>query len=117
MPLAGTSLLPIGVAVSMAGIHGQQVAALLAGTAIAGAGFGTTFAGLLRTLLPTAHPHERAALLAAFYVQSYLAFAVPAVAAGLAVPLIGLSTVAYLYGAVTIVLAIISGVASAMTDE
>ena len=115
--LVGTSLLPVGVAVSMAGIHGQQVAALLAGTAIAGAGFGTTFAGLLRTLLPTAHPHERAALLAAFYVQSYVAFAVPAVAAGLAVPLIGLSTVAYLYGAVTIVLAIISGVASAMTDE
>lgn len=115
--LVGTGLLPIGVAVSMAGIHSQQVATLLTGTVIAGAGFGTTFAGMLRVLLPTAHPHERAALLSAFYVQSYLAFAVPAVAAGLAVPLLGLSTVAYIYGAVTIVLAIISGVAFTRAKE
>lgn len=113
--LFGTSLLPVGVAVSMAGIHAQQVATLLAGTAIAGAGFGATFAGTLRALLPTAHAHERAGLLSAYYVQSYLAFAVPAVAAGLAAPLIGLSTVAYIYGAVTIALALVSGVASAMT--
>jgi hypothetical protein len=41
-------------------------------------------------------------------VQSYLAFALPAVAAGLAVPLIGLSLTAYIYGAVIIVLAVIS---------
>jgi hypothetical protein len=32
-------------------------------------------------------------------VQSYLAFSLPAVAAGLSVPLIGLSAAAYLYGA------------------
>jgi hypothetical protein len=59
----------------MIGIHEQQVAALLAGTMIAGAGFGSTFAGTLRALLPTAGPHQRAGLLAAFYLQSYLAFA------------------------------------------
>jgi hypothetical protein len=71
----------------------QQVAALLAGTMIAGAGFGTTFSGTLRALLPTAGPHLRAGLLAAFYLQSYLSFAVPAVIAGISVPLIGLSAV------------------------
>jgi hypothetical protein len=50
-------------------------------------------------------------------VQSYLAFSLPAVAAGLSVPLIGLSTAAYLYGAVIILLAIISMVASFFTDR
>jgi len=112
-----TSTLGLGVAVSMIGIEQQQVAALLAGTVIAGAGFGSTFSGTLRTLLPTAEPHQRAGLLSAFYLQSYLAFALPAVVAGLSVPRIGLSTTAYIYGAVIILLAFISMVASLWTDR
>jgi MFS family permease len=115
--LTGTSILPVGVLITMGGIEQHQVVALFAGTMIAGVGFGATFSGILRALLPSAHAHERAGLLSAFYLQSYLAFAVPAVAAGLAVPLIGLSTVAYVYGAVTVVLAIISGVASMMAER
>jgi MFS family permease len=115
--LVATSTLSLGVAVSMFGIQQQQVAALLAGTLIAGAGFGSTFSGTLRALLPTAGPHERAGLLSAFYLQSYLAFSLPAVAAGVAVPVIGLSTAAYIYGAGVIVLAIISLMASLFTDR
>jgi MFS family permease len=115
--LMGTSTLPLGVAVSMVGIQQQQVAALLAGTVIAGAGFGSTFSGTLRALLPTAGPDQRAGLLSAFYLQSYLAFSLPAVAAGLSVPLIGLSTAAYLYGAVIILLAVTSMMASLWTDR
>jgi hypothetical protein len=114
--LIGTSTLSLGVAVSMIGIHQQQVAVLLAGTMIAGVGFGSTFSGTLRTLLPTAAAHQRAGLLAAFYLQSYLAFALPAVAAGLSVPLIGLSTAAYLYGAVIILLTVTSMIASLRTE-
>lgn len=110
--LTGTSTLSLGVAVSVFGIHGQQVAALLAGTVIAGVGFGSTFSGIMRALLPTAEPHQRAGLLSAFYLQSYLAFSLPAVAAGLSVPLIGLSTAACLYGAGIIGLALISMMAS-----
>jgi hypothetical protein len=113
----GTSTVPLGVAVSMIGIQQQQVIALLAGTMIAGAGFGATFSGTLRSLLPTAHPHERAGLLSAFYLQSYLAFALPAVAAGLAVPVIGLSVVAYLYGAAVILLTVISLMAALMWER
>jgi MFS family permease len=112
-----TSTLGLGVAVSMIGIEQQRVAALLAGTVIAGAGFGSTFSGTLRTLLPTAEPHQRAGLLSAFYLQSYLAFALPAVVAGPSVPRIGLSTIAYIYGAVIILLAFISMVASLWTDR
>jgi len=115
--LTGTGTLSLGVAVSMAGIAQQQVAALLIGTLIAGTGFGATFSGTLRALLPTAEPHQRAGLLSAFYLQSYLAFALPALAAGLSVPLIGLTAVAYLYGAVIILLAIISMLASLWSDR
>jgi len=115
--LMGTSTLSLGVAVSMFGIQQQLVAALLAGTVIAGAGFGSTFSGTLRALLPTAGAHERAGLLSAYYLQSYLAFALPAVAAGLSVPGIGLSTAAYVYGAVIITLAIISLMASLFWDR
>ena len=115
--LTGTSTLSVGVAVSMFGIQQQQVAALLAGTVIAGAGFGSTFSATLRALLPTAEPHQRAGLLSAFYLQSYMAFSLPAVAAGLSVPLIGLSIAAYIYGAVIILLAVISMIASLWTDR
>ena len=115
--LTGTAMLSLGVAVSMAGIQQQQVVALLAGTMIAGAGFGATFSGTLRALLPTAEPHQRAGLLSAFYVKAYLAFALPAVAAGLSVPLVGLATVAYAYGAVIILLALISMLASLWMDR
>jgi Major Facilitator Superfamily len=117
LTLMGTSTLSLGVAVSMFGIQQQQVVALLAGTVIAGAGFGSTFSGILRALLPTAGPHERAGLLSVFYLQSYLAFALPAVVAGLSVPLIGLSTAAYVYGAVIIGLAVISLMASLFWDR
>lgn len=57
---------------------------------------------LLRSLLPTAYPDQRTGLLSAFCVQCYLAFSLPAIAAGLAVPEIGLSTTAYIYGAAVI---------------
>jgi hypothetical protein len=110
--LMGTSTLSVGVAVSMAGIQQHLIAALLIGTAIAGVGFGSSFSGAFRALLPTAEPNQRAGLLSAFYLQCYLAFSLPAVAAGLSVPVIGLSTAAYIYGAAVIVLAFISLIAS-----
>src|SRR5450756_244955 len=56
--LVGTGALSLGVALSMLGIQQQQVATLMAGTVIAGAGFGSTFSGTLRALLPTAGAHQ-----------------------------------------------------------
>jgi predicted MFS family arabinose efflux permease len=110
--LSGPSALAVGVAVSLFGIWQQQVVLLLAGTVIAGFGFGSIFSGTMRSLLPTAHPDQRAGLLSAFYVQSYLALALPAVAAGLSIPWLGLSMTAYIYGTVIIALAVISMTAS-----
>ena len=108
----GTGALSLGAAVSLLGIWQHSVAVLFAGAVIAGLGFGASFSGALRALLPTAEAHQRAGLLATFYVLSYLALGLPALVAGASVPLIGLDIVAYVYGAVVIVLAIISLIAS-----
>ncbi len=110
--LIGTVTLSLGVAVTLLGIQQHSTVALFLGTTIAGIGFGSSFAGVLSTLLPTAEAHQRAGLLATFYVISYLAFSLPALAAGVSVPYVGLAAVAYVYGAVVIVLAIISLIAT-----
>jgi MFS family permease len=102
----GTVVLALGVSISLAGIERGSATLLLAGAVIAGIGFGANFSGTLRSLLPTAEPHERAGLLAVYYLQSYLAFSLPTLAAGLAVPRIGLAATAYSYGAVVIVLSL-----------
>ena len=110
--LIGTGALCVGVAVTLLGIQQRHVGILFAGTMIAGIGFGASFSGSLRALLPTAEAHQRAGLLSALYVISYLAFSLPAVAAGLSVPWVGLLTVVYVYGAMVMGLAVISMVAS-----
>jgi hypothetical protein len=84
---------------------------MLAGTVAAGFGLGSMFSGTFRTVLPLAALHERAGLLAAFYVESYLAFSLPAILAGLLAPHVGLSLTAYVYGGVVILLATLSLIA------
>lgn len=104
----GTTALMIGVLITLSGVHLQAVGLLFLGTAVAGLGFGSIFSNILKIVLPLAESHERAGLFAAFLVESYLAFSIPAIIAGLAAPALGLSTAAYFYGAVIIVLALIS---------
>lgn len=108
----GTLSLLIGVAVTLIGVNLQQVALLFAGTMIVGIGFGGNFSAILRIVLPLAHSDDRAGLLSAFFVQSYLAFALPAIGAGLLARDIGLAQTAYIFGAGVMVLATISLVAA-----
>lgn len=104
----GTWSVVAGVGVTLLGVYEHLVSVMLAGALFTGVGFGATFSGALRTVLPLAHPDERAGLLSAFYLQSYLAFALPAIVVGLFVPAIGLSNAAYIYGSVVVALALIS---------
>jgi hypothetical protein len=107
----GTVVLAAGVAVTLAGVREQLVWLMLAGTVFSGIGFGATFSGTMRTVLPLAQPDERAELLAAFYVAGYLSFSLPAVLTGLTVPMVGLTVAAYVYGAVVILMALASTIA------
>jgi hypothetical protein len=59
---------------------------MLAGTIVAGFGFGAAFAGAMLTVMPLAQAHERAGLLSAFYVEGYLSFSLPAILTGCSRP-------------------------------
>jgi MFS family permease len=108
---SGTVVLAVGVAVTLTGVREQLVWLMLLGTVVSGIGFGAAFSGSMRTVLPLAKADERAELLAAFYVEGYLSFSLPAVLTGLAVPMVGLTAAAYGYGAAVIVMALASMVA------
>jgi hypothetical protein len=107
----GTAVLAVGVGITLAGVREQLVWLMLVGTVISGIGFGAAFSGTMRTVLPLAKTDERAGLLAAFYVEGYLSFSLPAVLAGLAVPMVGLTVAAYVYGTAVIVMALASMIA------
>ncbi len=108
----GATALAAGVAVTLAGVRLQLAPVMLIGTVIAGFGLGPSFFGAARSILPLAAPDERAGLLAAFYVQSYLAFSLPAVVVGLLAPHLGLLLSTYIYGAAIIALAAVSLIAT-----
>lgn len=104
----GAIALIIGISITLMGVHGGGVYPFFFGTLVSGVGFGSAFLGALRTVLPMAEPHERAGLMAAFYVLSYLAMSVPAMAAGAAVGAIGLIATTDIYGGAIIVLSAIA---------
>lgn len=108
-----TTVLALGMGTLVAGMGGTIVALALGSaglyfgaTVLAGVGFGAGFLAVLRMLMPQAAPHERAGLLSAIYVVSYLANSVPAVAAGALAQGIGLTATAIGYSGMVIALAL-----------
>jgi MFS family permease len=93
-----SSLLALGIVLTMFAIYAGSAAGMLLGTIVAGIGFGTSYGAALRTLLPLAAAHERAGLLSAYLVASYVSFTLPAAGAGLAAPIYGLVSTALAYG-------------------
>ncbi|WP_198391663.1 MFS transporter [Burkholderia ubonensis] len=96
--IVGALALLIGIPAILAGADLGVTAILLVGSVIAGVGFGAGFLGAVRSVMPLAQPHERAGLMAAFYVESYLANSLPAMLAGYMTPRLGLLKVANVYG-------------------
>ena len=74
---------------------------------VAGVGFGGSFFGAARSVLPIAAAHERAGLLSAFYIESYLAFSLPSILVGLAAPTLGMVLSTYIYSGAVILLAVV----------
>ncbi|MDR3440166.1 MFS transporter [Telmatospirillum sp.] len=108
MLMAGAGVLTVGLVVILAGANFGSLVLLLLGPVIAGAGFGGAFLGALRSVLPLAEPQERAGLMAAFYVESYLANALPVVVAGVFVKTSGLLATANVFGGAVILLALLA---------
>ena len=115
--IGGTSAMAAGVAVTLLGVFSQEVLLMLAGTLIAGYGFGTCFFAATRMIMPLAGPTERAGLLSAFLLLSYLAFSLPVILLGLLTPSLGLVTASYLFGGIVILLSLASLVATIVVER
>lgn len=110
--LGGLAALLLGVV----GVVGCAVAGLTAGffaaSVVAGAGFGASFTGAMRWVLAGRSASERAGLLAAAYLVSYLGSAVPSYLVGFLVPGWGLLGATVAYGALVALLALVSAAAA-----
>lgn len=102
----GAGLLAAGVMLILCAVHSASLALFFFGTLVAGSGFGAGFLGALRSVVPLALPHERAGLMSAFYVLSYLAFCLPSLLAGNLTRTFGLIATTDGYGTVLIMLAL-----------
>jgi MFS family permease len=106
MLTAGTAGLVAGVAITLIASATGSLTVFFVGAILAGAGFGASFQGGIRSVLPLAPPHERAGVLSILYVIAYLSMGVPAVLGGLrAVHGGGITATAREYGIAVIVLA------------
>jgi hypothetical protein len=79
--------------------------ASLAGSILAGAGFGAAFLGGLRALTAAIPQHQRAAVMSAFYLAAYTSLSLPAVLAGIVVAHVALPTTFELFGSVVAAIA------------
>jgi hypothetical protein len=94
----GTAALLVGTGLFLDALETSSIAVFVAAALLAGGGFGCAFLGALRSVSQLAEPHERAALLSAVYLVSYIAFSVPAMIEGLITTHIGLLNTSFGYG-------------------
>ncbi|WP_274910779.1 alpha/beta fold hydrolase [Streptomyces sp. WZ-12] len=107
----GLGPLAIGVLVTIAAMPTGALPLYVVGSLIAGFGFGATFRFAVHALGEAAPIAQRGQVFATMYIVSYLAFSVPALAAGLAVERFGLKPTAVAYGALDIALVLFALVA------
>jgi len=104
----GALVFAAGVAGTVAALSTGSLAFFFVAAVVSGFGFGTAFLGAMATVTAGVEPGHRAGLLAAVFTASYLAFSVPAIAAGVAAGHIGLERTAQVYGLGVIVLALLA---------
>ena len=104
--IIGSMALVIGSATTLTGLRADSVTVFVAGSIIGGFGLGASLSGSIRTISVLPAPHERGEFFAGVYVVGYLAFSLPAVAAGFAAVHFGLVRTTYAYGFGVAVLAL-----------
>ena len=93
----GAVLLAAGTGLTFAGVEAHAVGLAAAGTLVAGIGFGASGLASFGTLSRLAAPGERSELFAFALVIAYLAFSLPALAAGFASTSVGLHSTMVVY--------------------
>lgn len=113
----GTTMLAVGTLLSLLALHSESLVGFLLAAVVAGSGFGTSFLGILRSITPTVGPEQRGELFSSVFVVSYVAFGLPAVAAGFAAPRLGLVATATTYGLVVAALSAVAALARLLTTK
>lgn len=98
LTLFGTVAIGVGTLASMLALELGSVAGYLVAVFAVGTGFGTSFLGVLQSLLDRANQFERGELFTAIFVTCYIAFSVPALVAGWATGHFGLQSTTLVYG-------------------
>jgi MFS family permease len=106
--LLGAVIFTIGVAGTLGALFTTSAGVLFTAADVTGFGFGAAFLGAVATITSGVAPGHRAGLLAAIFVVGYLAFSLPAIAAGVAAGEFGLSRTTGVYGAVVVLLALLA---------
>ncbi|HEY1480589.1 MAG TPA: MFS transporter [Gaiellales bacterium] len=99
-------LLAAGMVITLVSVEQESVLVGIIGTLVAGVGFGAAALACFGTLARIALPTERGELFAVAYTISYIAFSVPAVAAGFASTRYGLHRTTIVYGIVVLAFAL-----------
>ncbi|MEU6753453.1 MFS transporter [Spirillospora sp. NPDC046719] len=115
MMIGGSVVLAAGLALTLTALAAASTSLFFTATVISGLGFGAAFLGAFRIAASLAEPARRAALFATVYTLSYLAFSLPAIAAGFATTHIGLRDTADVYGGTVIVLALLAAAGLLLT--
>ena len=116
MVVGGVALVA-GLVLTVVAVVLTSAVLFFAATAVTGIGFGVGWLGVLRSLVSLAAPTARGALIAAIYIVAYLAFALPAVAAGYGVTRVGLHQAALEYGVAICLLAVAGLVAAVLVNS
>jgi predicted MFS family arabinose efflux permease len=95
--LGGCLALIAGAAATFLSIETGTPVILFVGSAIAGLGFGPAFMGAYRSTVALATAADRAGLITAIYIVSYLSTGIPAVIGGVATSHYGLHATALVY--------------------
>lgn len=105
----GAHGLSIGTAIVLWALAQRSLAVFVVGAIVAGVGFGAGFQGGVRTVLASAAPAQRAAVLSVLFVVAYVAMGLPAVVAGWLTARTGnLPAVADGFGGAVLVLALLA---------
>ncbi|WP_020105251.1 MFS transporter [Nocardia sp. 348MFTsu5.1] len=108
----GLATLGTGLIINLIGTMSATLPIYLTGSVIAGFGFGSTFVGVMATLIAATEPAQRGQVFSTLYVVSYLGFSIPAVIGGIAVGHYGLRPTAIGYSIYVLVVVIAAGTAA-----
>ncbi len=107
----GALVVAAGVTGTLGALVTTSAPVLFVAAVVTGFGFGAAFLGAVATITLGVDAGHRAGLLAAVFVVGYLAFSLPAIAAGISANGVGLTRTTEVYGVTVVVLALLAVVA------